>query len=69
MAAETSRGAIHLCHARDKNIQGFANQPVINRWQLIKMPTAPLIRLELLILDDPTNPYRFESFLNIATAD
>jgi hypothetical protein len=27
-------------------VDGFANKPVISRWQLIKMPTAPLIRLE-----------------------
>lgn len=65
LAAETTRGAVHICHAADKDIQGFVNQPVIYRWQLIKMPTAPLIRLELLILDNPQNPYRFESFLYI----
>ena len=56
LAAETNRGAIHICHAPDSDIQGFANQPVIFRWQLIKMPTAPLIRLEVLILDNPQNP-------------
>ena len=33
------------------------------------MPTAPLIRLELTILDRPDNPYRFESFLNVAEQD
>jgi hypothetical protein len=68
LAAETSRGALHICHAADSDIQGFANQPVIYRWQLIKMPTAPLIRLELFILDDPQKPCRFESFLNVADA-
>ena len=33
------------------------------------MPRAPLIRLKLFILDRPENPYRFESFLNVATED
>jgi hypothetical protein len=33
------------------------------------MPTAPLIRLQLTILDRPSNPYRFESFLNVAEED
>ena len=33
------------------------------------MPTAPLIRLELFFLDRPENPYRFESFLNVAVED
>ena len=32
-------------------------------------PTAPLIRLELAILDRPTNPCKFESFLNVAQED
>lgn len=67
--AESSRGIIHVCHAPGADINGFAHQPVITRWQLIRMPTAPVIRLELLILDNPTNPYRFEPFLNIAAAD
>ena len=33
------------------------------------MPTAPLIRLTLNILDRPQDPYRFESFLNVAEED
>ena len=49
----------------DQDIASFANAPLLSQWQLIKMPTAPLLRLELVILDNPTNPYKFESFLNI----
>ena len=30
------------------------------------MPTAPLIRLEFDIHDRPADPFRFESFLNVA---
>jgi hypothetical protein len=37
--------------------------------QHIEMPTAPLIRLETTIIDQPENPFRFESFLNVAEAD
>lgn len=33
------------------------------------MPTAPRIRLEFIILDRPFNPFKFESFLNIAEDD
>jgi len=40
-----------------------------SQWRLFKMPTAPLIRLELFFLDRPENPYRFESFLNVAVED
>ena len=33
------------------------------------MSTAPLIRLELTILDRLDEPFRFESFLNVAADD
>lgn len=69
LAAETNIGVVHVCHAPDKEIDGFAGKPMRSQWQLIKMPTAPLIRLELFILDRPENPYRFESFLNVAAED
>jgi hypothetical protein len=60
---------VHVCHASDRDIAGFRDKPVLSRWQLIKMPTAPLVRLTLTIQDQPTNPYRFESFLNVAEPD
>jgi hypothetical protein len=69
LSAETDIGVVHLCHAPDADIQGFANKPVRIQWQLIEMPTAPLIRLALTIMDQPESPYLFESFLNIAEAD
>jgi hypothetical protein len=69
LALEADIGIVHVCHASDTEIEGFANKPVTSRWQLIKMPTAPLIRLEVKIFDQPENPYRFESFLNVAEQD
>jgi hypothetical protein len=33
------------------------------------MPTAPLIRLNVVIFDRPENPFEFESFLNVAEED
>jgi hypothetical protein len=69
LAAETDIGVVHICHAADRDINGFADKPVWYQWQLIKMPTAPLIRLEVVIMDRPDNPYRFESFLNVAEED
>ena len=59
----------------DSDIEGFADKPVLYQWQLIKMrsdeghPLAPLIRLEVTILANPFNPYKFESFLNVAQDD
>jgi len=69
LAVEADIGIVHVCHAPDVDIAGFADQPVISCWQLIKMPTAPLIRLELAILDNPDSRFLFESFLNVADED
>ena len=51
LAAETNVGVAHICHAADADIEGFADRPVSYQWQLVKMPTAPLVRLEIEILD------------------
>lgn len=69
LAAETNMGVVHICHAADEDIEHFKNKPVWYQWQLFNMPTAPLLRLEVAVMDDPTNPYRFESFLNVADED
>ena len=69
LAAETSIGVVHVCHAADADIEGFRDKPTLYQWQLLKMPTAPLIRLEVAIPDQPAQPYRFESFLNVGAED
>ena len=69
LAVETNIGVVHICHTADADIEGFADQPVLYQWRLIKMPTAPLIRLELTILDQPNKPFEFESFLNVTEED
>jgi len=33
------------------------------------MPTAPLIRLEFVVLDSLFTPFKFESFLNVSEED
>jgi len=69
LAAETDFGIIHVCHASDEDLDGFRNKPAYCIWQLIEMPTAPLIRLLLVVMDNPVNPFQFESFLNVADRD
>ncbi len=44
----------------------YLNLSVIREWQLIKMPTAPLIRSIFFIIDNPDEPFRFESIFNIS---
>lgn len=68
-AVETSEGIVFLAHASDADIEGFANRPVLSQWQLIEMPTAPLIRLHLTILDQPQSPCCFETFFNITKSE
>lgn len=69
LAVESSMGIVHVCHAADADIENFADKPVRPQWELIKMPTAPLMRLALTIQDDPIRPYTFESFLNVGDID
>lgn len=69
LAVETSEGIIFLAHASDADVAGFANRPVLSQWQLIKMPTAPLIRFHLTILDQLQSPYCFETFFNLAKSE
>jgi hypothetical protein len=66
MAVETDLDVVHVCHAPDIDIVGFHGKPITYRWELIKMPSAPLIRLVFAIHDRPGDPFRFESFLNVA---
>jgi hypothetical protein len=69
LAIEANIGVVHVCHASNTDIEGFADKPVWSQWQLILMPSAPLIRLELVIPDRPDNPFKFESFLNVSDDD
>jgi hypothetical protein len=68
-AAEREDMVAFATHARDQDIESFRDAPVLYRWELIEMPTAPLIRFRATILDDPRSPYLLEHFLNIADPD
>ncbi|HEX9597289.1 MAG TPA: hypothetical protein VF982_10455 [Anaerolineales bacterium] len=55
-----------ITHAKDADIDRFHRAPVRWQWELIPMPTAPLIRFRAAILDKPSEPYVLEHFLNLA---
>jgi hypothetical protein len=40
LAAEADIGIVHVCHASDADVEGFADRPVWYRWQLIEMPKS-----------------------------
>jgi hypothetical protein len=69
LAVASSIGIVHVCRAPDADIASFRDAPVSYRWQLAQMPSAPLIHLTFHLFDRPNDPYRFESFLNIAEPD
>lgn len=69
ITAETNLGVVHVCHAADRDMAGFLNAPVWYRWELALLPPAPVLRLNLAIVDQPHNPYHYESFLNIGDED
>jgi hypothetical protein len=69
VATETSIGVVHVCYAADEDIDGFVSKPVGYEWQGALLPTAPVLRLRAVIMDDPQNPYRLESFLQVGQED
>lgn len=65
LATEVEETVRFVTHASDEDIQGFSGAPVLCDWELIEMPSAPLIRFRALILDDLLAPFGLENFLNI----
>ena len=54
-----------LTHVAPADLLSLRYAPVVYDWQMIPMPTAPLIRFTSAVLDDPNHPYRLEHFLNV----
>ena len=55
-----------ITHAADGDIESFRRAEMLYRWELVEMPSAPLVRFQAVILDNPWSPYMFEHFLNVA---
>jgi hypothetical protein len=70
LAIERSREIIFVTHAADLDIARFRGAPVLWRWQLVKMPTAPLIRFHARIFDSlwSGSTYTLEHYLNVDDA-
>lgn len=60
------RSVAFVTHAPDADLPRLQGAPVFWRWRLEELPTAPLIRFEAVILDDPTHAFDLEHFLNVA---
>jgi hypothetical protein len=65
LEVESTLGVVYICHMADAVIDGLIDKPVWYQWNLIEMPSAPLIRLDFYIVDDPNNPFGIVSYLNV----
>ena len=62
----TDRGTVLVMKAPRREIESIRGAlPVQVRHELHQHPTAPVIRMEVIIYDDPARPLAFESFINV----
>lgn len=54
-----------VTHAGEADLASSQGKLVAYRWELHRLPTAPVIRLRAAILDRPEVPFVLETFLNI----
>ncbi len=54
-----------VTQASEADIVSFQGKPVLYRWELYRLPTAPVLRLHVAILDRPDAPFLLETFLNV----
>lgn len=67
--AENERTAL-LAKAADQEVAGFrGNTPVQFYWELGCFDCGSVLRFHLTIFDQPENPYRFETFINVASPE
>ena len=65
-AADRGDHISFITHAADGDIEDFRRAEVAYRWELVEMPSAPLVHFQAAILDNPWSPYLLEHFLNVA---
>ncbi len=59
-----------LAKAADTDLTGFRGRvPIQCQWQLGRYACGSVLRLLVIIFDRPDNPYRFETFINIAALE
>lgn len=62
----TDQGTVLVMKAPRHEIERISGSlPVQVRHELHHHPTAPVIRMEVIIYDDPERPLAFESFINV----
>lgn len=69
LAVEREDAVAFVTHVSDADIASLRNAKARCRWELVAMPTAPLIRFRAALLDNPYSPYVLEHFLNVDDHD
>lgn len=69
LALERDGQVTFVAHVNDADLAQFRGAKVLSRWELHTMPTAPLIRFHLAILDHVGQAYHLEHFLNVGEAE
>lgn len=65
LLVDTNIGVTHLCRLADQAIERVYRKPIKYQWQLIKTPSASLIRLEVIMFSSVANPERLETFFDV----
>jgi len=66
---EEGRTAL-LIKADDADVQSFRGSTLIQtHWDLWGFPCGSVLRLQLIIFDQPNNPYRVETFINVGSPE
>ena len=59
-----------LVKAADEDVASFRGPTLIQtHWDLWRFPCASVLRLQLIIFDRPNDPYRIETFINVAAPE
>ncbi len=59
-----------LAKAAEADLAGFRGRvPIQCQWQLGRYACGSVLRLLVIIFDRPDNPYRFETFINVAAPE
>lgn len=67
---ETAGRTALLAKAADADVAGFRGRvPVQTQWQLGRYACGSVLRWLVIIFDQPANPYRFETFINVAAPE
>jgi hypothetical protein len=59
-----------LAKAADQDVASFKGEaPIQTYWELGRFACGSVLRMHITIFDQPNHPYRFETFINVASPE